>query len=129
MKITEETVRTSRGHIRYLSELRELSRKNRNNPTEAEYVMWRFLRKTKYKFVRQKPILRFIVDFYCKKLSLVIEIDGEIHNNRKQYDRGRDQYLEALNIRTVRFTNNEVLNDFNKVLERLLPFLRGDVTR
>jgi len=82
MKITEETVRTNRGHIRYLEELRELSRMNRNNPTEAEYIMWQFLRKNKYKFVRQKPILRFIVDFYCKKLLLAIEIDGEIHNKR-----------------------------------------------
>jgi len=45
----------------------------------------------------------------------------------KEYDKGRDQYLEALNIKTIRFTNDEVLNNFDKVLERLLPFLRGDV--
>jgi very-short-patch-repair endonuclease len=129
MKITEENYRTQRGHIRYLDELRELARINRNNPTEAEYMMWQFLRKNKHKFVRQKPIFRFILDFYCRELLLAIEIDGDSHNKKKNYDLERDKYLGAVNIRTIRFTNEEVLNNFDKVLERLLPFLRGEVTK
>ena len=129
MRITEENYKTSRGHLRYLDELKQLSIKNRNNPTEAEYVMWQFLRKNSYscKFVRQKPIFRFIVDFYCRKLLLAIEIDGGYHNKKKDYDLLRDQYLKTVNIKTLRFTNDEVLNDFDSVLKRLLPFLRGDV--
>jgi len=129
MKITEENYITQRGHLRYLEELRILSKKNRNNPTEAESVMWQFLRKSKYKFVRQKPIFRFILDFYCRELLLCIEIDGDSHNKKKSYDLERDNYLKAVNIKTIRFTNDEVLNNFDKILERLLPFLRGDVTK
>jgi len=89
--------------------------------------MWQFLRKNKYKFVRQKPIFRFILDFYCRKLLLAIEIDGDSHNKKKNYDLERDNYLKAVNIKTIRFTNDEVLNNFNIVFKRLLPFLRGDV--
>lgn len=131
MKITEENYVTNRGHLRYLEELRQLSINNRNNPTEAEYIMWQFLRKNKYglKFIRQKPIFRFIVDFYCRELLLVIEIDGDSHNKKKNYDQERDKYLESVNIKTLRFTNDEVLNNFDSVLKRLLPFLRGDVTK
>ena len=127
MKITEENYITNRGHLRYLEELKELAIKNRKNPTEAEYIMWQFLRKSKYKFIRQKPIFRFILDFYCRELLLCIEIDGGSHNKKKNYDLLRDQYLKTINIKTIRFTNEEVLNNFGKVLERLLPFLRGDV--
>jgi len=128
MKLTEYNYVTQKGHIRYLEELRVLSRKNRNNPTKAEYVMWQFLRKNKFKFIRQKPVFRFILDFYCRELLLAIEIDGDSHDKKKNYDLLRDQYLKSINIKTIRFTNNEVLNNFNKVLERLLPLLRGDVS-
>jgi len=91
--------------------------------------MWQFLRKNNcgYKFVRQKPIFRFIVDFYCRKLLLAIEIDGNSHDNKKSYDQQRDRYLQSVKIKTLRFTNEEVLNNFNSVLKRLLPFLKGDV--
>jgi len=131
MKITEDNYLTRRGHLRYLEELRILSRHNRNNSTEAESIMWRFLRKNKfgYKFLRQKPIFRFILDFYCRQLLLTIEIDGSSHDERKNYDEARDRYLESVNITTLRFTNYEVLNNFDSVLKRLLPFLRGDVPK
>ena len=129
MKITECNYITQRGHLRYLEELRVLSKRNRNNPTEAEYIMWRYLRKSKYKFVRQKPVFRFILDFYCRELLLAIEIDGDSHDKKKGNDLLRDQYLNTVNIKTIRFTNEEVLNNFDKILERLLPFLRGDVTK
>lgn len=131
MKITDDNFITKRGNIRYLEELRILSKRNRNNPTEAEYIMWRFLRRNKYgcKFTRQKPIFRFILDFYCSKLLLAIEIDGDSHNLKKNYDKERDLYLKSVNIKTIRFTNEEILNNFDEVLRRLLPFLRGDVTK
>ena len=129
MKITKENFKTNRGHLIYLEELKQLSIKNRKNPTEAESIMWQFLRKNKYgyKFVRQKPIFRFILDFYCSKLLLAIEIDGDSHDKKKNYDQTRDKYLENVNVKTLRFTNDEVLNNFNSVLKRLLPFLRGAV--
>ena len=71
-------------------------------------------------------MFRFILDFYCRKLLLAIEIDGESHDEKKNYDLLRDTYLKAVNIKTIRFTNDEVLNNFNKVLKKLLPLLRGD---
>lgn len=123
MKFTDDNYVTQKGHIRYLEELKILAIRNRKNPTEAEYVMWRYLRKSKYKFIRQKPVFRFILDFYCRELLLCIEIDGESHNKKKNYDLLRDQYLNTVNIKTIRFTNDEVLNNFDKVLERLLPIL------
>ena len=129
MKITEENYRTQRGNLRYLEELKTLAKINRHNPTEAKYIMWQYLRKNKYKFTRQKPIFRFILDFYCSKLLLAIEIDGNSHNKKKNYDKERDLYLTSANIRTIRFTNDEILNNFDQVLKRLLPFLRPAPTR
>ena len=67
--------RTSGGNIRYLDQLRELTRKNRLNPTESENLFWRLLIKKdnlNYRFLRQKPIGRFILDLYCSKLLLAI---------------------------------------------------------
>ena len=126
--ITDTEAKTSKLNIKYLNELREIARRNRNNPTQAEFIMWQYLRKNKfgYKFTRQKPINRFILDFYCSKLLLCIEIDGESHFNRQNYDQDRDIFLEnCLRIKTIRFSNDEILNNFLKVKEKLLPFIKG----
>jgi len=119
--------KTRRGNIKYLDKLREISRNNRNNPTQAEFIMWQFLRKNKfgYKFTRQKPIFRFILDFYCSELLLAIEIDGDSHDSKTVYDLERDRYLEKMNIKTIRFTNDEVLNNFLKLKDVLLPLIKG----
>lgn len=100
--------------MRYLSQLAFVAKKNRNNPTEAERKMWvDYLarNKTGFRFLRQKPIHRFIVDFYCSELNLAIEIDGGSHIKKIEYDRKRDKFLEQIGIKTIRFTNGEVLND------------------
>ena len=113
--------------MKYLTELREISRNNRRNPTQAEFIMWQYLRKNKfgYKFTRQKPINRFVLDFYCSKLLLAIEIDGGSHTNKKISDSERDIFLEKnLNIKTIRFTNDKLLNNFGKVKEELLPLIK-----
>ena len=126
--LTDIEAKTNKLNIRYLNQLREIARKNRNNPTQAEFVMWQYLRKNKfdYKFTRQKPINRFILDFYCSKLLICVEVDGDSHDYKKEYDQERDKFLEScLSIKTIRFTNNEVLNDFLKVKEKLLPFIKG----
>ena len=82
--------RTKLGYWKYLEELRILARKNRNNPTETEKIVWEILRRRfyQYKFTRQKPINRFIIDFYCSKLLLAIEIDGDIHKKSINKDKG-----------------------------------------
>ena len=63
-----EESRTKTGFLRYFEDLRYFAKSNRNNPTEAEKLFWLRLKKYKYTFLRQKPIYRFIVDFYCSKL-------------------------------------------------------------
>jgi len=111
-------VRAQRLNMKYLDSLRDICRKNRHNPTSAEEKIWRMLlskRKTNQKFLRQKPIGRFILDFYCSKLMLAIEIDGDSHNNKQYQDKERDLYLEQRGIKTIRYTNNQVINDIDSI--------------
>lgn len=122
-KVPEEA-RTSIGNLKYLEELRILARNNRKNPTEAEKIFWKRLKKYKYPFLRQKAIYRFILDFYCSKLLLAIEIDGGIHNNRKNYDDGRDDLLNKIGIKTVRFKNEEVLENIDEVFKKLEKIMK-----
>lgn len=114
--------RTSGGNIRYLDQLRELARKNRLNPTESENLFWRLLIKKdnlNYRFLRQKPIGRFILDFYCSKLLLAIEIDGDSHDKKKYMDNERDLYLEQRGIKTLRYRNEQILKDIKNVYKDL----------
>ena len=120
-------VRSQRLNIKYLDDLRELARKNRQNPTPAEYKMWNMiLRKNKYKqkFLRQKPIDRYILDFYCSKLMLDIEIDGESHNKKYYQDKNRTLWLEIMGIKTIRYTNHQVLNDIDFVANDLFEKIK-----
>ena len=117
-KVEIEALNTKHGCVGYLSQLTPMSRKNRNNPTEAEEKMWNLVLRKKqigFLFLRQKPIYRFIVDFYCSKLNLAIEIDGSVHDKRKGYDFERDRFLKQIGIETIRFNNDEVLNDIDNV--------------
>jgi very-short-patch-repair endonuclease len=104
------------------------SKENRQRSTNVEGVLWGYLRNRKlngYKFRRQHPISDFIADFYCHECKLVIEIDGDYHNDlaQKQYDKGRTYVLEELNIKVLRFNNQEVINTIGFVLEEILIHL------
>jgi len=79
--------------IYYNSKLRALSRKLRNSSTLSEVLVWNMLKSKKmkgYQFMRQKPIDNYLVDFYCSKLKLVIEIDGDSHNQKHAEDKIRE---------------------------------------
>lgn len=105
-----------------------MSRRNRKHQTLAEQTIWNKLLKGKrlgYTFLRQKPIGRFILDFYCSELNLAIEIDGEYHKDRVGYDKERDDFLKQIGIETIRFTNEIVLKDFGKVKSVLLSLVKG----
>jgi very-short-patch-repair endonuclease len=96
----------------------------RHAMTEAEIVLWDALKNGKlngFKFRRQHPILRFIADFYCHEAKLVVEVDGEIHNDltNTERDEGRTLELNEYGIRIIRFTNDEVSNNLNEVLKRI----------
>ena len=86
------------GILRYNPDNREKARALRNNMTEAEKRIWIFLREQKDPWLRQKPISNYIVDFYCSKYQLVVEIDGETHGTKEEieYDTRRTDFLESL---------------------------------
>ena len=111
------------------AELFTLALQMRKNPTEAERTMWKILRKFRHSgftFRRQHPIEFYIADFYCHKLRLVIEVDGEIHTEKEiqNYDEGRSGELERIGIKVVRFTNNQILHDSNQVVEKINATLK-----
>jgi very-short-patch-repair endonuclease len=93
----------------------------RKNMTKAEVYLWKRLKDKKLfkvKFRRQHPVDIFVVDFYCHEIKLAIEIDGGIHLDKEisEYDHGRTHDIEKLGIKIIRFTNDQVFNDINKVL-------------
>ncbi len=86
--------------------------------TKGEIKFWcELLRKkqTGYKFYRQKIINHFIVDFYCAKLKIVIEIDGTSHEGKEEYDKRRESVLESLELKVIRYNDLQVLNNFHLV--------------
>jgi len=105
----------------YRHRLKEPARRLRNNPTDAEQLLWRRLRRKQIRgvqFYRQKPLLDFIVDFYCAKAKLIIELDGGQHHEpeHRRKDAARDQALEKLGLRVLRFENLQVLKETESVL-------------
>ena len=85
----------------------------RNNQTEAERALWRYLRKRQMavKFRRQQPIGPYIVDFVCFEKRLIIEVDGGQHQERIEYDEARTDWLKQQGYKILRFWNNEVLSE------------------
>jgi len=105
-------------HLPYNPKLVERAREMRQNPTDAEKKLWySFLRTFNHRVLRQRPINNYIVDFYCAKLRLVIEIDGDTHftDQGLEYDRVRTSVLEGYGLKVIRFTNKQVLEDFDAV--------------
>jgi very-short-patch-repair endonuclease len=113
---------TSDFHLPYNAELVARAKELRKNMTIAEKKLWySYLKSFKFKILRQRPIDQFIVDFYCAHLKLVIEVDGDSHhtNDGKDYDKERTQRLEGYGLTVLRFTNDQVLKDFQSVCEQL----------
>ena len=112
-----------RRYIPYNKTLTEKARENRKNPTPAEKKLWYEVlgnkRLDNLKFVRQKPLGRYIVDFYCAELMLAIEIDGDTHAGQEQYDKRRTEDLNKYEVKIIRYTNTEVLNNIEGVHQDL----------
>ena len=108
----------------YNRNLKQHSRQLRKNMTDAERHLWAKIRMKQlkgYQFYRQKPIGDYIVDFFCPRAKLVVEIDGSQHfsDETTEYDRIRDEYLSSLGLRVLRFTNAEVLTYIEGVVESI----------
>jgi very-short-patch-repair endonuclease len=109
--------------VEYAESLKEKARDNRKEPTPAEKLLWNFLRRKQikgYNFHRQKPLGKYIVDFYCSRLKLVVEIDGDSHAFQKDYDEKRTKELKENGLEVVRYWNNEVMGNIDGVYEDLL---------
>jgi very-short-patch-repair endonuclease len=103
---------------------KENRRKLRNNQTKAEKILWEYLRNRKIngkKFRRQYSINNYVLDFYCVENKLCIELDGGIHNDFEQikFDYQRTKDLNYYGITIIRFKNDEIIGDINKVLEKI----------
>ena len=105
-------------------------RELRKNLTLSEKILWQYLnaRKVKgQKFFRQYSIGPYIVDFYCPKTRLVIELDGESHlpEDQQEYDIERTRYLNGHNIKVIRFWNDEIINDIDNVILQITNAIRN----
>jgi very-short-patch-repair endonuclease len=109
---------TNYRELPYNPALKQRAREMRNNSTKGEIKFWcELLRKkqTGYKFYRHKIINHFIVDFYCAKLKIVIEIDGTSHEGKEEYDKRRESVFESLELKMIRYNDLQVLNNFHLV--------------
>ncbi len=109
---------------------KNISRELRKNSTEAEKILWSYLRNrklNKIKFLRQHRIFFkffnqirfFIADFYCADKKIIIEVDGEIHLNRSEEDKIRENILIDLGYKIIRFNNKEVLENIQGVIKKI----------
>ena len=103
---------------------KERRKELRSNATISEKRLWKFLNKKQqdFKFRRQHGIGLYIVDFYIANKKIAIEIDGTVHNNiiRQAYDQRREEYLQSKGIKVIRFSNDEVKNNIDDVIRRIL---------
>jgi very-short-patch-repair endonuclease len=113
--------------------IKQVARQLRKDETKSEELFWNVVRNRKLnnrKFYRQHPIKYeyleveryFIADFYCPEKKLVVEIDGKIHENQKEYDETRTQIINCLGIQVIRF-QNEDLNKIDELTSKLTTYL------
>jgi very-short-patch-repair endonuclease len=116
-------------YLRYRATLRVRAQSLRRDPTPAERKLWfEFLRELPQKFTRQKPLGRYIADFYCSSCSLVVELDGDSHftGTQSSYDALRTEELNRLRLRVIRFTNADVLQRFEAVCGEISRVMEMD---
>ncbi|MGI8893421.1 MAG: leucine--tRNA ligase, partial [Bacteroidia bacterium] len=107
------------------NKLKEYSKDLRNNQTEAEKILWQHLKGKQlgYKFRRQQVVLNNIADFICLEKNLIIEVDGKIHELKKDFDAARTIQLEGQGFKVIRFDNEEVLGNIEAVLKKIISEL------
>ena len=113
-------------NLPYNSKLKKRAKALRKAGNYTEVVFWQQVHKRKFHnidFDRQRIIGNYIVDFYIKTLGLVIEIDGESHNNKMEYDQKREVYLVSLGLKVFRTNNLNVLHDLENVMKALELFI------
>jgi very-short-patch-repair endonuclease len=103
------------------------ARELRKNMTPAEEILWSNLKDKKISglhFRRQHPYGMYILDFYCNKIDLAIEVDGKIHLSKIKYDKEREEYLKSSGVEVLRFKNEEIINNIDSVISRIKEYLK-----
>ena len=112
--------------IPYNPKLKKRASELRKNMTLAEVLLWKQIKQRKmlgYDFARQRPMDEYIVDFFCKDLSLAIEVDGSSHAFKGEKDDTRQARLESLGVRFLRFWDYDVKNDMQTVLRMIREWI------
>jgi very-short-patch-repair endonuclease len=105
-----------------------VARSLRQAATTAEILLWDQLRNRRLgglRFRRQRTIDRYVADFYCAEAKLAIEVDGGVHDTQVAEDARREQVMATHGVRTVRVTNDEVINNVDAVLQRIRNEVQG----
>ena len=107
--------------LHYHPDLKDVARRLRRDATFPERLLWSRLRRRQLgqRFMRQRPIGRYAVDFCCIEACLVIELDGRSHDGQIAYDAERQRALEAQGLHVLRFSNDEVVAGIDSVIERI----------
>ena len=112
-------------------QIKEITRKLRHNTTKYEVILWRYLRRKQIegrRFLRQHAIIYetvgnehffYVPDFYCTSEKIAVELDGKIHDFTKKRDKKRDEILEGMGIKVLRFKNEEVTENIENVLRKI----------
>ena len=114
--------KVQRRFLPYNPRLKQIARMLRNNMTLAEILLWNKLKNKQlcgFDFHRQKPIDEFVVDFFCPKLLLAIEIDGSSHEGKLERDSQRQREIEKFGVRFLRFSDEEVRRDLESVVDAI----------
>ena len=112
-------------------ELKPRRKELRNKSTYAEIFLWQQVKQSQLngrKFRRQTSVGNYVVDFYCPEEKLVVELDGEVHFNEEaiKYDAERTEYLQSLDLKVIRFENNDVLKNTEYVLGKIKEYFKKD---
>ena len=106
----------------------DIARELRQNLTQSEKLLWEKIRNKQldgYRFRCQHPVYRYVLDFYCHEAMLAVEIDGDVHEKREEYDQYRGELLQHIGIRTLRFTNKEVISNVEEILNTIHSILES----
>lgn len=121
----------SKNHLPYNPRLKDFSRQLRQGGIMAEALLWKQLkaRQIGFQFNRQKPILNYIADFYCKEVGVVVEIDGSSHDTPEAQlkDKERDRQMRVIGLEIIRVSDRDVLRDAVRVAEFIMEECEKDV--
>ena len=114
--------------VRYNPRLKQIARKLRKDMTLSEILLWQQIKGKQllgYDFHRQKPIDEYVVDYYCPRLKLIIEIDGDSHEGKEEEDKIRQEKLESLGLTVLRYWDWDVKSNVDGIVEHLREWIEA----